>query len=252
MNQSDVLKHLNLALKAFAEMIYRFEIPQAEVWKLVRWHLAHIAKNDCDEDESKKNIAARAGLDRNSYAKFIKEPPPEGKPSNLSALITTAHAQSKNGELSIKEFYKISEKVMRTTMSPQNALEELISRNVITFKPGSSTHIIIKNEGLYAAGMSESYLNVFASTLNKVIRTLLHNRDAKESDQLFQANFYSTQMPLNEQKEFKQFTKDEFWALRVRLREKIEELENPELPVGAFSEVGVSLLQTYLVKQNKN
>ncbi|MEZ5473104.1 MAG: hypothetical protein R3E90_15145 [Marinicella sp.] len=248
MNQKEVIDRLNLALKAFAEMIYQFDVPQAEVWKLVRWHLAHIAKANSDEDESQKNIAARAGLDRNSYAKFIKEPPPETKPSNLSALITTAYAQSDDGELSIKEFYEISEKVMRSTMSPQNTLEELISRKVITFKENSSTHIIICNEGLYTSGMSESYVNVFSSTLNKVITTLLHNRDAKESDQLFQANFYSTQMPLNQQREFKQYTRDEFWALRVRLRKKIEELEKPELPVGAFSEVGVSLLQTYLSK----
>jgi hypothetical protein len=229
-------------------MIYQFDIPQAEVWKVVRWHLAHIAKANSDEDESKKNIAARAGLDRNSYAKFIKEPPPKVKPSNLAALITTAHAQSNDGEIAIKDFYKIAEKVMRTTMSPQNALEELITRGVVTFKPDSATHLVIKNEGLYTSGMTDSYLSVFASTLNKVIKTLLHNKDASASDQLFQANFYSTQMPLNEQREFKQYTKDEFWALRVRLRKKIEELENPDLPVGAYSEVGVSLLQTYLNK----
>ncbi len=251
MEQNEILRNLNLALKAFAEMIYQFDISQAEVWKLVRWHLAHIAKENSEDGDSQKNIAARAGLDRNSYSKFISQSPPEAKPSNFSALITTAYSLSDDGELSIKEFLKISEKVMRTTMSPQNVLEELISRKVITFKENSSTHIIIKNEGLYTSGMTASYLDVFSTTLNKVIRTLLHNKDAKESDKLFQANFYSTQMPLNQQREFKQYTKDEFWALRVRLRKKIEELENPNLPVGAYSEVGVSLLQTYLTKNKK-
>ncbi len=252
MDQKEVIEHLTGACKAIADMIYHLELQQADVWKIIRWHLAHIATAESHPEDSKKTIANRAGLDRNSYAGFIKQPPPEAKPSNIAALITVASANSKDGVISIKDFLKIAAEVMRSALSPQKALQELISKGVVTFKEDSSTHLVINNEGIYASGMTETYLKIFSSTLNKVIQTLLHNKDAKESDQLFQANFYSTQMPLKEQRIFKQYTKDEFWALRVKLREKIAELENPDLPVGAYSEVGVSLFQTYLTKAKNN
>lgn len=252
LDQNEVLEHLTGACKAIADMIYHLELQQADVWKIIRWHLAHIATDQSQEGDSKKTIANRAGLDRNSYANFIKEPPPVAKPSNIAALITVASAKSDQGVISIKDFLAVAAEVMKSSLSPQKALEELISKGIVTFKEDSATELVINNEGIYASGMTETYLKIFSSTLNKVIQTLLHNKDAKEHEQLFQANFYSTQMPLNEQRIFKQFTKDEFWALRVKLREKIAELENPNLPVGAFSEVGVSLFQTYLSKSKSN
>ncbi len=251
MDENGVLNKINGVCLAIAEVIFELDLDQKEVWEKVKWYLVHVAKDKADAEDSNKTIASRIHLDRNSFADFLMEKPEPPKPSNLAMLLTVVKSNSVDGIISTEDFLQHAVEVMRSSLSPTKALEELLNRKTISFVDGDVNKIQILTEGLYTTGLSDLYLRIFHVTVLRIIRTMLHNKDAPVGKQLFHENFYSTQMGHKARTVFKEFTKKELKALSRKINDKIEELEDPRAPVGFYPEVGVSVFETFLVK-NRN
>lgn len=248
MDQEETIQKLPGVFIAFAEIIYQFELKQKNVWQQVKWHLVHEAK-DANPEDTIKNLANMIGVDRNTFADLLQELPPEPKPNNLVTLLTVLKNKCKknDGDLELSVFMDTAREVMKSSLSPENALNELIKRDTVEITSEGKVRIV--SEGLYTDGLSDLYLKIFSMTLLRVTRVMLHNKDATKGHQLFHENIYSTQMPPAKQKEFKAFVKTELKELSHKLNQKIEELEDTDIPVGSYSEVGVSLFETFLLKK---
>ena len=59
-------------------------------------------------------------------------------------------------------------------------------------------------------------------------------------------------MTPSKQKEFKTFVKQELKIISKKINKKIEELEDASIPVGSYSEVGVSLFETFILTRRIN
>ncbi len=245
MYQDDIIQKIPGVFISFAEIIFQFELKQKNVWQQIKWHLVHEAKNNHPE-VTIKNLANLIGVDRNTFSDLLKELPPEPKPNNLAVLLTVLKGQSQNDVIDLKVFMKTAKKIMKSSLSPENALNELIKKETVEFI--SDTKIKIKSEGLYTTGLSDLYLKIFSMTLLRVVRVMLHNKDAAKGNQLFHENIYSTQMKPANQKEFKAFVKKELKLVSKKINQKIEELEDTSIPVGSYSEVGVSLFETFVLR----
>ncbi len=245
MSQNDIIRKIPGVFISIAEIIFQFELKQKNVWQQIKWHLVHEA-NNAHPEVTIKNLSHLIGVDRNTFADLLKDLPPEPKPNSLATLLTVLKGKSKDDVVELKVFMKTAREVMKSSLSPENALNELIKKENVEFI--SDTKIKINSEGLYTVGLSDLYLKIFSMTLLRVVRVLLHNKDAAKGSQLFHENIYSTQMSAAKQKEFKVFVKQELKTMSKKINQKIEELEDTSIPVGSYSEVGVSLFETFILR----